>query len=229
MIAPRRIPDVQPVDHQAPFVVAPAVDWKLRRRRCGDDVVQIGGDAGHDRDHRVVAADRGEGLEDVIVQRQFPPCALNVDDRALTGDRHRFRDGADLELDSDRRHERSGQLDAFAPQGRESRQGERHRVGAGSKVFDAVLTRAVGDRRPDSLDQLGAGRLHSDAGEHGAGGIFDRSGNDCLRERDGRHHRDARRQDQGPHHCVHLSTSHSSNADVRSLLRRGFLNRILAR
>ena len=56
-------------------------------------------------------------------------------------------------------------------------QGEGDCVCPGPQVDDLVLTRAVGDDRPDLLDESRAGRLDGHPGQDGAGGILD----DCPR------------------------------------------------
>ena len=54
---------------------------------------------------------------------------------------------ADAQLGVDRGDEVAAQLDAFALDRAEAGQRERHRVGAGAKVDDAVLPGVVGDDR----------------------------------------------------------------------------------
>ena len=60
---------------------------------------------------------------------------------------------ADLHVGVDRGDEVARQLDAFALDGVEAGQRERHRVGAGPQVDDAVLAAAVGDGGAHLLDQ----------------------------------------------------------------------------
>ena len=68
--------------------------------------------------------------------------ALHVDDRRLAGDRDRLGDVADPQVGVHRGDERAGQLDAFAPDGVEPRQRERHRVGARPQVDDPCTDRS---------------------------------------------------------------------------------------
>jgi hypothetical protein len=118
--------------------------------------------------------------------------------------------------------ERSGQLDAVALQGRESWQGERHRVGARSKVLDAVLPRAVVD---GALQSVTAVRIFSISSGLVAStltpgstapdaSLTDPAMTACASAMVGisaAHDQ----QHQGPPDCAHLSTSQSSNVDVR--------------
>ena len=88
---------------------------------------------------------------------------------------------ADPQLGVDRRGERSGQLDAFAPDGAEAGERERHRVGAGPQLLDPVLAGAVGDHRADLLDQRRARRFDRHAGQHRARRVADDAGDRGLR------------------------------------------------
>ena len=71
----------------------------------------------------------------------------------------------------------AGQLDAFAPDGAEARQRERHRIGAGPQIDDAVLARVVGDDRADLFDQRRAGGFDRHARQDAARVVLDDAGN----------------------------------------------------
>ena len=105
----------------------------------------------------------GNGGEDVLADRLLRPRALDVDDRRFAGDGDRFLERADFQVAVDRRDERARQLDAFALDGAEARQRERHRVGARPQVDDAVLAGVVADDGADLLDQDRARGFHRDA------------------------------------------------------------------
>ena len=85
------------------------------------------------------------------------------------------------------------QLDAVAFEGIEAGQGDGQRVDAGPQVHDAVLAAAVGDDGADLFDQGGAAGFNRDAGQDGAGGVSDGSGDGGLGPRRGW------QQDQGEH------------------------------
>jgi hypothetical protein len=67
----------------------------------------------------------------------------HVDDRRRAGDRDRFFEGADAELSVQRRGEFRRQHESVAPERLEAGERERHAVGAGSQVGDAIRTVAV--------------------------------------------------------------------------------------
>ena len=101
-----------------------------------------------DQHHHVDVAAAGRNrFDDLLIEHALLRRPLHVDDRALTGDGDRLFERADAQVDVDGRDERSGQLDALAPDSGEAAQGERHRIGARPKIDDAVLAAAVG-RRP---------------------------------------------------------------------------------
>ena len=87
------------------------------------------------------------------------------------------------------RDERAGQLDAVALDGAEAGQRERHRVGAGPQVDDAVLARAVGHGRRGFSRSARAGGFDRHAGQHRAGRVLDHACNRRLRERKRRQQR----------------------------------------
>ena len=111
------------------------------------------------------------------------PRALDVDDRRFAGDRDRLFERADSQIGVDRGDEVAAQLDAFALHRVETGQRERHGVGAGTKIDDAILTGVVADDRAVLLDQDGTGRFNRDARQHRAGRILDDAGDGGLRER----------------------------------------------
>ena len=137
----------------------------------------------HELEERAVRARGRQGRDDVAVHRRLATDALHVHDRRFAGDRDRLLEAADAQVGVDGAGERSRQLDAFAPDGVEAGQRERDRVRAGSKIDDAVLAGAVGDGRPDLLDQCRAGGFDSDAGQHCARRVLDDAGDRGLRMR----------------------------------------------
>ena len=78
----------------------------------------------------------------------------------------------DLQIGVDVGREPGVQLDALAPDGAETRQRERHRVGAGPQVDDLVPAVRVGDDGPDLFDERRARRFDGHAGQHGPGRIL---------------------------------------------------------
>ena len=81
------------------------------------------------------------------------------------------------------------------------------RVDAGPQVDDAVLAAAVGDDGADFLDQGRAAGFNRDAGQDGAGRVFDGPGDRCLCERDGRHEYRQRDEVHDPYKCTHYLPS----------------------
>ena len=205
LIASRRVADVEAVDGHAALVVAAAVNRELRRRGTGRHVVGVGDDARHHDDHRVVAAHRRDRLEDVVAQHRLAPGALHVDDRALAGDGDRLLERADAHLGVDRRGERSGQLDAFAPEGAEPGQREVDGVGSGPEILDAVLAGAVADRGADFLDEGRTARFNGDARENRARRVSDGAGDDGLCDGGGGKQRETDPDCQGPDETTHLA------------------------
>ena len=119
-----------------------------------------GGNQHHDAGVRPRGRHRAD---DVVRDRHLAPDALRVDDRGFTADRDRFLDRAHFHVGVDRRGERSGELDAVALDGAEAGQRERHRIGAGAQIDDAVLAGAVRHGRPRFLDEGRARRFDRDA------------------------------------------------------------------
>ena len=74
-----------------------------------------------------------------------------------------------------------GQLDAFALDGAEARQRERHRVGARPQVDDPVLAGVVADDRADFFNQHRAGGFDRHTRQHAARRVLDDAGNGGLR------------------------------------------------
>src|SRR5207244_660561 len=137
------------------------------------DVVRVGDDAGHDDDDGVVTANRRDRLEDLVADHGLAPGTLYVHDRALAGDGDRLRQAANLEIHVDRRREGAGQLDAFTLEGAEPGERVGGRVGTWPQIFDPILTRSVGDRRADFLDERRARGLHGYSRENSPGGVAD--------------------------------------------------------
>jgi hypothetical protein len=111
--------------------------------------------------------------------------ALDVDDRRLVRDSDRLRHAADLEIRIHGRDKRSRELDPFPLDGAETSQREVDLVGAGAKILDPVLTRAIRHRGANLLDQRGTRGFHRHARKHGAGRVLHHTGDGCLRARQG--------------------------------------------
>ena len=142
----------------------------------------------------------------------LPPRALDVDDRALAGDRHRLLERADAHLGVDRRDEIGRQHQAVANEGVEPGQLEADFVGAGSQVEDPGTGPTVGDSRADLLDQRVARRLHGHARQNRARRVGDDSRDGRLGRRDG-----GNEQQSGPGRRVPCSAGsawQSLSADV---------------
>jgi hypothetical protein len=136
-----------------------------------------------DRLNRVRARHR---VENLTRQHLRLDVALDVDDRRLAGDGHGLFHRADLQVGIDRRGEVRRQLDRFAFDGRETREGEGQRVDAGPQIFDLVCAVGIGRRRPHLFDECGTRRLDGHARQHGAGRVFHDTCEGALRERRGR-------------------------------------------
>ena len=83
---------------------------------------------------------------------------------------------ADPQIGVHRRREGRRQLDALALDRVEPGQREGHAVGAGHQADDLVLPPTVSDGGSHFLDQCGAGGFDAHAGQNGAGGVLDDSG-----------------------------------------------------
>ena len=138
---------------------------------------------GNQRLNAAGGARRGDRGEDVFAHRLLDLRALHVDDRRFARHRDCFFQRADFQLAVHRRDEVSRELDAFALDGAEARQRERHRIGARPQIHDAVLARIVADHRADLFDQNGACRFDGDAWQHRARRVFHDAGNGGLRAR----------------------------------------------
>ena len=90
---------------------------------------------------------RGDRRDHIPVDDGLHARALDVNDRRFAGDGDRLFERADSQLDVDRGDEVATQLDALAFDGVEAGQRERHGIGAGTKIDDAILTGVVADDR----------------------------------------------------------------------------------
>ena len=125
---------------------------------------------------------RGDRRDDVPVDDVLHARALDVHDRRFAGDRDGLFERADSQLGADRGDEVATQLDALAFHGVETGQRERHGIGAGTKIDDAILTGVVADDRARALDQDGTCGFNRDTRQHRAGGIPDHACDGGLRE-----------------------------------------------
>ena len=171
--AVERRADAEAVHLQAAFVAAPA-----RRRRtrpcpgvtCTSARRRPGLTAGIELHERAVAratseATRSRRRSTVVCRRTLCTSTIGVSPVTVIVSSSVPTRRSALTV----RRERAGQLDAFALDGAEAGQRERHGVGARPQIDDAVLAGAVGDGGADFLDQHRAGRFDGDAGQHGAG------------------------------------------------------------
>ena len=145
--------------------------------------VAVAAHPGHERLDAGGASRRRDRRQDVLVDDGLHARALHVDDRRLAGDGDRLFEAADAQVGVDRGDEVAAQLDALALDGAEAGQRERHRVGARTKIDDAILAGVVADDRARLLDQDRAGGFDRHAWQHGAGRIADDAGDGGLRER----------------------------------------------
>jgi len=129
------------------------------------------------------AVAKGSVCEDVLADGLLNPRALDIDDWRLPRDRDGFLEGADGQRTIHRGHEGARQLDAFAPDGAETRQRERHRVRARAQIDHAELAGPVRDRRAHLLDENGTRDFDRHARQHAAGRIPGDAGNGGLRIR----------------------------------------------
>jgi hypothetical protein len=139
-------------------------------------------DAGHQCGEPRVVARRRHGVEQFPVQDGGPLRALHVDDRRVAGDGDGFLQGADAQVGVHRRREVGRQLELFVAQHVEAGEGERDGINAGPQIDDRVASLRVADRRAGPLDEHVARRFHSDARQHGAGGVPHEPGDRALRE-----------------------------------------------
>src|SRR4030095_976485 len=165
---------------QPALLGAARVNWKLVDERSRRHIVRVGDNARHQYDHRVVVADSGDRPDDIGAQGGLSPRALHVDDRAGAGDDDRLFERSDFEVGVDRRDEGSGQFNVFAPERREARQREGDGVGAGPEIFDAVLSRGIGDAGADFFDEYRTRRFDAHPGKDGAGRVLDGTCDDRL-------------------------------------------------
>ncbi len=164
--------------HLQPALVAVAPAWRAEDHHAGRrlDVGRrraLGLDGRHQQHHAGVAARGRDAGQDVARDRRLTGHALDVHDRRLAGDGDGFFHRADAQVGVHAGGQRSGQLDAVTLDGRKPRQGERHRIGAGPQVDDAVEAGAVGHGRAHLLDEHGARGFDGDAGQNGPRRVAD--------------------------------------------------------
>ena len=126
---------------------------------------------------------RGDRRDHIPVDDGLHSRALDVNDRRFAGDCDRLFKRANSQLDADRGDEVATQLDALTFDGVETGQRERHGVGAGTKIDDAILTGVVADDRARAFNQDGTCRFNRNTRQYRAGRIPDDTGDSGLRER----------------------------------------------
>ena len=183
--AAERGTDAQAVELETSLVAA--ASGAAEYHHAGNRLLRTaGGDhIGHQRHQVVVSPRRRQRADHVVVHDRLQPHALDVDDRRLAGDGDGLFERPDRQVGVDRGDEGPGQLDAFALDAAEPGQRERHRIGAGAKVDDAVLAGAISDGAADFLDQHRAGDFDRDTREHGPRRIPDDAGDRGLSKRRG--------------------------------------------
>ena len=127
--------------------------------------------------------------------------ALHVDDRALAADDDRLVERAYLQFHVERRRHRAREDNAVTSNRVEPRQRERHGVGSGLELDDAVGAACVGHRRARPLDQRRARNLDGHARQYCAGGVGHNAGEgwpNRLRRRPRRHQHHAQHEGTEP-------------------------------
>jgi len=160
------------VDHDLPTVA--------RRPRHILPRGTVRGGGHHTRDigrHRLERPCGWQRFAHLFVQHALLHDVVHVDRRAGAGDGERLLYAADVQLGIDRRHERSGKLDAIPLDGLKAWQRERDRIHAWAQVDDPELTLPVGDRGPHLLDESGTRGFDRHPGQHGARGVTDHARN----------------------------------------------------
>jgi hypothetical protein len=103
--------------------------------------------------------------------------ALHIHDRRFARDRNRLFEGPDFQFTVHRRDERAGDFNPLALDGTETRQCERHGIGARTQVDNPVLAGRVGDDGSDFFNQRGAGGFDRHAWQDAARSVLDDAGN----------------------------------------------------
>ena len=159
----RGLPDAHAVDRHVGL---------LRRGRQADlRTVQL--DPRDQLRGRLQVVAGGDGVEHLAVEHLDAAGGRDVHDRGLTRDGDRLLESADRQHCVDRGHETGRQVLILDQHGRESGQGERQGVRAGTQVDDGVATRPVGNGDTTPLDQRRARRLDGDAGQDATGVVGD--------------------------------------------------------
>ena len=191
--------DQHAVDRDAGVVVVESrgLDVMLIHRARAPDV-QRRLDARHQRDPRLPAPARGDGVDDIAGDHLRALRLLHVDERRFTRHRDGLLEGADPHLHVDRHGEVRRQRELVAKDGGEAGKGERHLVGAGAQVDDAVPALAVGDGDAPAFDEHRTAGLDGDARQHAAGVVRDLADDPALAVRGCRQQRDGEQDDHGP-------------------------------
>ena len=148
---------------------AAAVDREDREHRAGGDVAGVGHESGNHAKQVAVAAHTRHVAQRLVIKRYLARRALDVDDGCLSGHVDCLLHTADAHVGVHGDDSRAADDHTVAFHGGEPGQRERHAVRARPQIFDSISSRAVGDRRADFLDQLGAGGLDRRTRQHGAG------------------------------------------------------------
>ena len=163
----------------------------VRVRAVRDDAsIRAGHDhAGDERGSAPQRAASGQLFELFLRQHRLSQGVLDVDHRRGAGHSDRLLEGADAQVGVDVRGECSRELDAFAFDGTESGDRERHRVCPGRKIDDGVHAGTVGDDRAYLFDQYWTACFNGDPGQHRARGVLHHARDTrlSLRSRDCRH------------------------------------------
>ena len=138
---------------------------------------------GNQQSQRVVAARRGQRLEDLLIDDVAVADTADVDHRRRIGDGNRLGELADGQFGIQIGSKGATQLNPLAHEGGKPGQLERHRIRASLDRDDQVLTVAVGNGNTNLLDERGAASLDGDAGQHASRRIANRAANGLRRGR----------------------------------------------
>jgi hypothetical protein len=139
-------------------------------------------DARDEHGHVVEISARRELIDDIVIEDALLGCAPGIDDRRFARHDNCLFDGPDFKQGVHRRGKLTFELDAVTLDGVEAGSCEGDRINARTQVDDAVLARAVGQRRSGAFDQGVARRNNRDARQNGTGDVLHRAGNRRLGE-----------------------------------------------
>src|SRR5688572_30863856 len=104
----------------------------------------------------------------LALEHGLPANGLRLDDWCLRLDDERLGHTADTHLAIDRDDTGAADGDVLTARRAEAGKGERDGIRTRAEIDQLILPRSVGHRATHFLDERGAGRFNSDAGQHGA-------------------------------------------------------------